>query len=130
MNRGGIYGEVQGDGIRQRQRSAKRDTQEVLYNYEPSAKRKLTFPNGTQHLLFVLSYLLSVSFVVIVLEKNLPEPQLQSNEDLFPGKFVAERARKHIVELTAIGPRVSGSIENEVSYRFCLTKLLLKTMKL
>lgn len=55
-----------------------------------------------------------MSFIIIVVEKNLPEPITVNTEGLHPGRFVAERARHHIVNLTSIGPRIAGSYENEV----------------
>lgn len=55
-----------------------------------------------------------MSLTVIVLEKILPEPQLIDTERFYPGKFVAERARAHVYNLTSLGPRVAGSFENEV----------------
>jgi hypothetical protein len=50
----------------------------------------------------------------MLVDKNLPEPITIDIEGLHPGKFVAERARDHIVNLTSIGPRIAGSYENEV----------------
>ncbi|EFN89465.1 Endoplasmic reticulum metallopeptidase 1, partial [Harpegnathos saltator] len=71
-------------------------------------------PNETQHLLFVLMFFLFVSFIIIVVEKNLPEPVTINTEELHPERFVAERARNHIINLTSFGPRIAGSYENEV----------------
>lgn len=62
----------------------------------------------------MLTFFLSISLIVIVLERILPEPQLIESEGLYPKRFVAERARAHIVNLTSLGPRVTGSHENEV----------------
>lgn len=104
----------QKDGIRFRQHLSRRLSEDTFYQYQGSAKKKHILSNGTQHLLFVLTFFLSVSLIVIVLEKNLPEPRLIESEGLYPGSFVAERARDHVVNLTSIGPRVAGSYENEV----------------
>lgn len=54
-----------------------------------------------------------MSFIIIVLERNLPEPITIDQERLYPKRFVAERARNHIVDLTSCGPRVAGSYANE-----------------
>lgn len=104
--------------MRQRQHTGgQRVRNEPYYDYDKpkvSIKPRFETKIGTQHLLFVLTFLLSVSLTVIVLEKILPEPQLISLENLYPEKFVAERARDHILNLTSVGPRVAGSHENEV----------------
>ena len=102
------------DGIRQRQHLSRRSLDENFYSAKHIPKKLYPLPNGTQHLLFVLTFFLSVSLIVIVLEKILPEPQLIESEGLFPERFVAERARAHVVNLTSIGPRVAGSYENEI----------------
>lgn len=78
------------------------------------SKRKDILPNETPHLFFVLTFFLFLSFIIIALEKNLPEPCMIENEKLYPGRFIAERARNHIINLTSIGPRIVGSYENEV----------------
>ncbi|XP_037035534.1 endoplasmic reticulum metallopeptidase 1-like isoform X1 [Bradysia coprophila] len=46
--------------------------------------------------------------------QTLPTPILLENEAQYPHRFVAERAKRLNDELTGIGPRVVGSIENEV----------------
>ena len=104
----------QNDGVRQRQPSSRRSLEESFYSVKHIPKKLYPLPIGTQHLLFVLTFFLSISLIVIVLEKILPEPQLIESEGLFPKRFVAERARAHIVNLTSIGPHVAGSYENEV----------------
>ncbi|XP_034950352.1 endoplasmic reticulum metallopeptidase 1-like [Chelonus insularis] len=101
------------DGVRYRQNRA-RPLEEGLSNLSSSSKKKPVFSNGTQHLLFSLTFLLLISLTVIVMDKHLPEPKLIRNEHKYPGEFIAERARNHIVNLTSIGPRVAGSYANEV----------------
>lgn len=102
------------DGVRQRQHLSRRSLEESFYNVKHVPKKLYPLPNGTHHLLFVLTFFLSISLIVIVLERILPEPQLIESEGLYPKRFVAERARSHIVNLTNFGPRVTGSYENEV----------------
>ncbi|KMQ89025.1 endoplasmic reticulum metallopeptidase 1-like protein, partial [Lasius niger] len=106
----------QRDGARLRQRTAKRTSVELPYENKIASylKKQDVLPNETQHLLFVLTFFLFVSFIIIVLERNLPDPITIDTERLYPGRFVAERARNHIVNLTSIGPRIAGSYENEV----------------
>lgn len=47
-------------------------------------------------------------------EKQLPQPLMIDDEASNQGKFIAERAKNMLVNLTSIGPRVTGSYENEV----------------
>lgn len=103
----------QRDGARLRQRTAKRTSVELPYESKIISKKQDVLPNETQHLLFVLTFFLFVSFIIIVLERNLPEPITIDQERLYPKRFVAERARNHIVDLTSCGPRVAGSYANE-----------------
>jgi len=100
--------------VRLRQQTGKKILSQLPYNSKTDSEKQNVLPNETQHLLFVLMFFLFVSFVIIVLEKNLPEPITIDTEGLHPGRFVAERARNHIVNLTSIGSRISGSYENEV----------------
>lgn len=100
--------------MRQRQHLSRRSLEESFYSVKHVPKKLYPLPNGTHHLLFVLTFFLSISLIVIVLERILPEPQLIESEGLYPKRFVAERARAHIINLTNIGPRVTGSYENEV----------------
>lgn len=92
-------------------------------------KKQDILPNETQHLLFVFTFFLFVSFIIIVVEKNLPEPVIINTEKLHPGRFVAERARNHIVNLTSLGPRIAGSYENEVLAIQFLTTVINNVMK-
>ena len=39
---------------------------------------------------------------------------MKDTEKIYPGSFIAERARDHLLNLTSIGPRITGSYENEV----------------
>lgn len=100
--------------MRLRQHTAKRTSTELPYENKISLKKQDILPHETQHLLFVLSFFLFASFAIIVLEKRLPEPITIKTEGLHRGRFVAERAYNHIVNLTSIGPRIAGSYGNEV----------------
>lgn len=106
--------QFQRDGARLRQRATKRTLTELPYENKIASKKQDVLPNETQHLLFVLTFFLFVSFIIIVLERNLPDPITIDSERLYPGRFVAERARNYVVNLTSIGPRIAGSYENEV----------------
>lgn len=100
--------------MRFRHHLAQRLPEEPFFKSRVIIKSKVDPQSGTQHLLFALTFILSVSLTVIVLEKILPEPQLIDTERFYPEKFVAERARAIVHNLTSIGPRVTGSYENEV----------------
>ncbi|XP_046493405.1 endoplasmic reticulum metallopeptidase 1 isoform X2 [Neodiprion pinetum] len=101
------------DGVRLRVHSSKEISDEVFYSKKRQSRTFETL-NEIHHLLYLLLCLLAVSLTVIVLEKKLPEPLLTDTEGLYPEKFVAERARNNLVKLTKIGPRITGSYENEV----------------
>lgn len=51
---------------------------------------------------------------VIVVEKRLPPGLKVSEQHLYPDRFIAERAYNHLKNLTALGPRITGSYENDV----------------
>ncbi|XP_058797320.1 endoplasmic reticulum metallopeptidase 1-like [Phymastichus coffea] len=102
------------DGIRYRHHLAQKQPEELFFKSRVILKPRIDQQSGTQHLLFALTFILSVSLTVIVLEKILPEPQLINSEKFHPERFVAERARNHVYNLTSLGPRVAGSYENEI----------------
>lgn len=115
--------------MRLRQHTTKRTSVELPYQNKIVSRKQDILPNDTQHLLFVLTYFLFVTFVIIVLERNLPDPITINTEGLHPGRFVAERARNHIVNLTSLGPRIAGSYENEVLAVKFLTTTINNVMK-
>ncbi|XP_075216314.1 endoplasmic reticulum metallopeptidase 1-like [Lycorma delicatula] len=64
---------------------------------------------------FVVLFSLVLIFVIIVeVEKHLPTPLLLEDEVTNPGRFIAQRAKNHVLNLTSLGPRPTGSFENEV----------------
>lgn len=48
------------------------------------------------------------------MEKRLPTPLMTEDEPNHPGRFIAQRAKGHVYNLTSLGPRPTGSFENEV----------------
>lgn len=48
------------------------------------------------------------------LDQRLPSPLFIKDEPANPGRFIAERAKNYLSHLTSIGPRTTGSYENEV----------------
>ncbi|XP_067004414.2 endoplasmic reticulum metallopeptidase 1 [Anabrus simplex] len=76
--------------------------------------RKYLLPTPTSHLLTLLCFLVALSVTIIVLEKKLPTPLLLKDAHNHPGQFIAERAMYNLIKLTGLGPRPTGSYENEV----------------
>lgn len=50
----------------------------------------------------------------LLVERKLPTPLTLVDAPSNPGRFVAERAMNQLRRLTSIGPRTTGSYENEV----------------
>ncbi|KAJ4449773.1 hypothetical protein ANN_01177 [Periplaneta americana] len=76
--------------------------------------RKYLLPTPTSHLITVLCFLFGVFVTIVLLERKLPVPLKEADAPSNPGYFIAERAMKHLMRLTDIGPRTAGSYENEV----------------
>lgn len=117
------------DGVRLRQHVSKRTTSDVVYHDKISSKKKEVLPNETQHLLFLFTFYLFVSIIIITFEKKLPEPLMTDKEGLYPGRFIAERAHNHLLNITYIGPRIVGSYENEVLAIKYLTNIINNIVK-
>ncbi|XP_015429200.1 PREDICTED: endoplasmic reticulum metallopeptidase 1-like [Dufourea novaeangliae] len=117
------------DGIRYRQHVSKRAAGDALYADKTSLKKKEVLPNETQHLLFLFTFFLFVSIVIIAFEKKLPEPLTINKEGLYPGRFIGERAYNHLINLTSIGPRIVGSYANEVLAIKYLTNIINSIVK-
>lgn len=58
--------------------------------------------------------MLVVCTLVIIIEKQLPPGLKISDEKNYSNRFIAERAYRHLKNLTNIGSRIVGSNENEV----------------
>ncbi|XP_076761618.1 endoplasmic reticulum metallopeptidase 1 [Xylocopa sonorina] len=117
------------DGVRLRQHATKRSSSDVLYEDKTFLKKKEVLPNETQHLLFLFTFYLFVSIIIITFEKKLPEPLTLNKEGLHPGRFIAERAHNHLLNITSIGPRIVGSYENEVLAIKYLTNIINSIVK-
>lgn len=68
------------------------------------------------HLLFTMALMFSVFYIVHYMERRLPIPltEIDSRLPENRNRFIAEKAIHFLSELTAIGPRVAGSYENDV----------------
>lgn len=73
-------------------------------------------PLSTSHILSTIGLMFCVFYIVNYMEQRLPVP-LTEQDLLKPenrGRFIAEKAITFLSELTALGPRVAGSYENDV----------------
>ncbi|GLV43360.1 uncharacterized protein CBL_03903 [Carabus blaptoides fortunei] len=52
--------------------------------------------------------------IVLKIDNSTPAPLKIADEKNYPDRFIAERAQNHLRQLTSIGPKVTGSYENEV----------------
>lgn len=84
------------------------------FKHGDNSKGIRSLPAGPHHFLLCIVISVAVYTVLAILEKNLPEPVTISNEHNYPDRFVAERARNHLVKLTSMGSRTVGSKENEI----------------
>ncbi|CAG0890635.1 unnamed protein product, partial [Cyprideis torosa] len=64
-------------------------------------------------LVILVFYVLDV-WLVLHIDSTLPQPLPVNDATLKSGRFLEERARRHLVQLSAIGPKPTGSYENEV----------------
>lgn len=99
-----------------RHRGKAKEPAEYLPNHRGDEKgqSKFALPTPTLHLILFLLSMVIVFGIIVYVEKQLPTPLMVEDEASNPGKFIAERAKNTLVNLTNIGPRVTGSYENEV----------------
>lgn len=99
-----------------RLRVPKHRTHEILpKHYETSRQPfKHLLPTSSSFYITVLCFLVLVYIIIVEMEKRLPTPLLLVDEQNNPGRFIAERARNHVLNLTSLGPHPTGSFENEV----------------
>ena len=82
---------------------------------EDPADEKKTPPTSSGHsLVFVISLHLVVYFVFRGLSGRYPSPLSAKEAELRPTIFSEEHARRHLVHLTSLGHRPTGSEANEV----------------
>lgn len=87
---------------------------DTVFKYENNSKGIRSLPARGYHLILCIVFSVAIYTILALLEKNLPEPVTLSNEHNYPDRFVAERAKNHLINLTSMGPRHVGSQENEV----------------
>lgn len=84
-----------------------------LYSNDKSRSKSL-LPVSFNHFVLHLFLLIAVYIVAVFIERRLPTPLLIKDEVAFPDRFIAERAKNYLMNLTRLGPRPVGSFENEV----------------
>lgn len=89
---------------------------EILPKHYDSEKihSKTWLPIPLNHFITHLLLLVIVYVIVVYVEKQLPTPLLVKDEPLNPDRFIAEKAKNYLTNLTKLGPRPVGSFENEV----------------
>lgn len=92
------------NGVKQQPKKSK-NTQENFNRRKPISP--------LQFLSFLCLIVVVLTGVVIV-EKQLPIGLKIQEEYKYPNRFIAERAYNHLKDLTALGPRIAGSHENNV----------------
>ncbi|XP_055690265.1 endoplasmic reticulum metallopeptidase 1-like isoform X2 [Lutzomyia longipalpis] len=102
-----------------RQRSGRNNVPEVQQQQQRRGQKekhgdqqRARLPNT--FLYAVVALMFTTFLVVTVLERRLPRGLRVEDEPQHPDGFIAERAMGSLVRLTGIGPRVTGSYENEV----------------
>ncbi len=57
---------------------------------------------------------MSIFSLVLYMDGRLPDPLTVADSEKHPDRFIEERARDLLRQLTSVGPRPAGSYENEV----------------
>ncbi|XP_039276206.1 endoplasmic reticulum metallopeptidase 1 [Nilaparvata lugens] len=95
---------------------AKLRHESLLPKHYPDQKHafRTLLPASTLCYLTILVSFVLIFVIIEQLEKQLPPPLMVKDEPANPHRFIAERAKNHVVNLTSLGPRPTGSFENEV----------------
>lgn len=101
-------------GVRHRGKSKEQADYLPSHQRDDKGYSKFVLPTPTSHLILFLLGLAVTFSIIVYVEKQLPQPLMVDDEAGNPGRFIAERAKNMLVNLTNIGPRVTGSYENEV----------------
>lgn len=98
---------------------------DTVFSNANNLKKTQSLPLGPHHFLLCIVLSVAVYTILAILEKELPDPVTISNEHNYPDRFVAERAKNNLVNLTSMGSRHVGSHENEI----LAVKILLDEIK-
>lgn len=91
-----------------------RESEILPKHYNEKSYPKTLLPVPLRHFVSHLLFLIVVYVVVVYVERQLPTPLLVKDEATHQNRFIAERARNYLMNLTRLGPRPVGSHENEV----------------
>ena len=83
-------------------------------NDNDNGKKKITEKLSTGLSLLILAFCFCIFGLVHFMDGRLPRPLTLEDAQVHPEKFIEERARDHLKQLTSVGPRPAGSYENEV----------------
>jgi len=100
-------------GVRYRVRDSRTDVLPEQHGVRRKS-RKFLPPFPSSYLIAVLFFLLFIFAMILLVERKLPTPLTLVDAPSNPGRFIAERAMNRLTRLTSIGPRITGSYENEV----------------
>lgn len=100
--------------LRLRTKSSKQPEILPKHYHDEKTRPKTLLPIPLIHFITHLFLLVAVYITIVLLEKRLPTPLLIKDEPVHPDRFIAERARNYLMNLTRVGPRPVGSFENEV----------------
>ena len=106
----------------------KRMSADLTYKNRIASRKQDVLPN-TQYLLFALTYFLFVFFIIIIFERNLPDPVTIDIEVLQPDSSASELAITSLI-LRQSRPRIAGNYENEVLAIKFLTTTINNVMKM
>lgn len=90
------------------------DGKEVPDEDNKYKKKKGTEKLSTWLALVVLAFCFSIFGIILLMDGRLPKPLKIEDAAKHPNRFIEERAREHLRQLTSVGPRPAGSYENEV----------------
>lgn len=70
--------------------------------------------NSKGSILFAFAVILFCIFIEYPLSTRLPSTKLKGKADLSPENFIYSNARKHLKDISSLGPRLAGTRVNEV----------------
>lgn len=97
-----------------RLRRLPKQSDELPDHYVEKKYPKYLLPVPFSHFIANLVFLLTIYASIVFVERTLPTPLSLKDEATHQDRFIAERARNYLMNLTRLGPRTVGSFENEV----------------
>uniref|UniRef100_A0A1A9ZGV8 FXNA-like protease n=1 Tax=Glossina pallidipes TaxID=7398 RepID=A0A1A9ZGV8_GLOPL len=110
---------------------SKKENQDEMSVLEPKSRKVFDLKkNDAVHIslkyapFFIAFWAILYLSIVRTQVDRLPKPLYRVDEDSNPESFIAERAEITLINLTSIGPRVVGSVANEVkALKFLLNEI-------